>query len=97
MLRSKVVWILLIAVILVSGGGYYYYNNAYALPQESVEESVRTTTVRQGDLVISASGSGELVPAEEVALGFTSGGVLSAVSVDVGSQVEVGGWKGYTT
>ena len=90
MFRSKVLWILLVAVILVSGGGYYYYNNAYALPQESVEETVRTTTVRRGDLVISASGSGELVPAEEVALGFTSGGVLSEVPVDVGSQVEIG-------
>lgn len=90
MFRSKVLWILLVAVILVSGGGYYYYNNAYALPQESVEETVRTTTVRRGDLVISASGSGELVPAEEVTLGFTSGGVLSEVPVDVGSQVEIG-------
>jgi len=46
--------------------------------------------VRQGDLVITASGSGTLVPADDVSLGFTSSGVLAEVLVEVGDQVEEG-------
>jgi HlyD family secretion protein len=62
----------------------------YAQPKESVEETVRTSRVRRGDLVISASGSGELIPADDVSLGFTSGGVLAEVLVEVGDHAEVG-------
>jgi RND family efflux transporter MFP subunit len=90
MLRNKVFWIGLIVVLLAAGGGYYYYNNVYAQPQEAVEETVRTSRVRRGDLVISASGSGELIPADDVSLGFTSGGVLDEVLVEVGDAVDVG-------
>ncbi len=90
MLRNKFFWIILIVVVLAAGGGYYYYTNVYAEPQESVEETIRTSRVRRGDLVISASGSGELVPADDVSLGFTNGGVLAEVLVDVGDSVNVG-------
>jgi HlyD family secretion protein len=90
MMRNKVFWILLIVVVLAAGGGYYYYNNVYAKPEEAVEETVRTSRVRRGDLVISASGSGELIPADDVSLGFTSGGVLAELLVDVGDSVSAG-------
>jgi RND family efflux transporter MFP subunit len=83
-------WIALIVVLVAAGGGYYYYDGAYAQPEESVKEAVQSTRVRQGDLVISASGSGELVPADDVSLGFTSGGVLAEVLVEVGDHVDVG-------
>ena len=46
--------------------------------------------MRRGNLVISASGSGTLVPADDVSLGFTSSGVLAEVLVEVGDQVEEG-------
>ena len=46
--------------------------------------------MRQGDLVITASGSGTLIPADDVSLGFTSGGVLAEVLVAVGDQVKEG-------
>jgi RND family efflux transporter MFP subunit len=80
----------LIVLVLAVGGGYYYYSNVYAQPEELVEETIRTTRVRQGDLVITASGSGELIPADDVSLGFTSGGVLAEVLVEVGDHVDVG-------
>jgi HlyD family secretion protein len=41
-------------------------------------------------LVISASGSGTLVPAFEVAVGFRSSGVLAELLVGVGDRVEAG-------
>jgi HlyD family secretion protein len=90
MLRNKFFWIVLIVVVVVAGGGYYYYNYVYAEPEEAVEETIRTSRVRRGDLVISASGSGELIPAEDVSLGFTSGGVLAELLVDVGDAVNAG-------
>jgi HlyD family secretion protein len=90
MLRNRVFWIVLIVVVLAAAGGYYYYNNVYAQPKEAVEETIRTSRVRQGDLVISASGSGELIAAEDVSLGFTSGGVLDEVLVEVGDHANAG-------
>lgn len=89
MLRNKVFWLVFI-VILLAGGGYYY-KNVYVQPTEAQEETIKTTRVRRGDLVISASGSGELIPSDDVSLGFTSGGVLSEVLIEVGDHVEAGG------
>jgi RND family efflux transporter MFP subunit len=77
-------------VILAAGGGYYYYTNVHAQPQELAEETIRTTRVRRGNLVITASGSGELIPADDVSLGFTSSGVLAEVLVEVGDPVDAG-------
>jgi HlyD family secretion protein len=90
MFRTKAFLIIVVALVLVIGGGYYYYSNVYAQPEESVEETVQTTRVRRGDLVISASGSGTLVPADDVSLGFASSGVLAEVLVEVGDPVGEG-------
>jgi RND family efflux transporter MFP subunit len=90
MVRNRRIWIILIVVVVAAGGAYYYYNNFYEPPDESVEETVQTSRVRRGDLVISASGSGELISADNVNLAFTSGGVLSELIVDVGDSVQAG-------
>jgi multidrug efflux pump subunit AcrA (membrane-fusion protein) len=90
MFRSKVFLTAVIALLLVTGGGYYYYNNAYAQPEQADEETVKTARVRQGDLVITASGSGTLIPADEVSMGFTTAGVLVEMPVEVGDQVRAG-------
>ncbi len=89
MFRTRAFWIISAVLILVAGG-YYYYNNVYAQPAEVVEETIRTTRVRRGDLVITASGSGELIPADDVSLGFTSGGILAELLVEVGDHVDKG-------
>ncbi len=83
--------LLILAIVIVSAGAWYYneqYLPAQALPE--AEETVRTTRVRQGDLVITANGSGELVPADDVSLGFRSSGVLDELLVQVGDQVTTG-------
>jgi HlyD family secretion protein len=93
MFRTKIFWIIVLALVLAaSGGGYYYYNNIYLLAQEPAagEEAITTYTVSTGDLAITASGSGTLIPANELALGFQSSGVLAEVLVKVGDQVEDG-------
>jgi RND family efflux transporter MFP subunit len=92
MLRKRLFWIILLTLLLVvAGGGYYYYDNFYLQAQEPVEEEIIATyAVGRGDLVITASGSGTLIPASEVAAGFRSGGVLAEVWVGVGDQVQAG-------
>ena len=91
-MRKRLFWIIVLALILVAiGGGYYYYNNIYLLAQEPVEEpTIATAQVSRGDLVITASGSGTLVPASEVAIGFRTGGLLAEMLVEVGDHVEAG-------
>jgi RND family efflux transporter MFP subunit len=92
MLRKKLFWIVTIALVLVAaGGGYLVYSGGYLQAQEPEEEEVLTTyTVTRGDLVITASGSGTLVPAGEIDVSFESSGVLDTVLVEVGDQVEAG-------
>ncbi|MEN8098224.1 MAG: efflux RND transporter periplasmic adaptor subunit [Chloroflexota bacterium] len=78
-------------VLLVAGGGYYYYQNVHLPSQEPVEEETITTyKVGRGDLVITASGSGTLIPSNELSLGFRSSGVLVELMVQVGDEVEAG-------
>ena len=54
------------------------------------EPTIATAQASRGDLIISASGSGTLIPASETALGFRSGGVLTELLIEVGDQVEAG-------
>jgi HlyD family secretion protein len=92
MLRKRLFWIMVLGLVLaVSGGGYYYYDSVYLQAQKPTEEaSITTYTVARGDLVITASGSGTLIPTTEIAVGFRSSGVLTEVLVAVGDNVEAG-------
>lgn len=84
---------LLIFIAALAGGGYYYYANDY-LPSQTAAEAreapLQTTTVRRGDIIISAQGAGSLVPAAQVDLAFDSGGTLTALNVEVGDHVNAG-------
>ena len=90
MFHKRTFWAALVALVVIISGGYYYYNHVHAQSEAPVKEVVKTTRVRRGDLVISASGSGKLIPADNVDLGFTAGGLLAEVNVEVGDTVETG-------
>jgi len=90
MFRKKVFWIGLAVLALLAGGGYAYYRTVYLPGQETAEPTIATAQVSQGDLVVSVSGSGTLVPASEVDLGFQSEGYLDQVLVEVGDHVQGG-------
>jgi multidrug efflux pump subunit AcrA (membrane-fusion protein) len=90
MFRKYRLWIGLVVVLAAAGGGYYYYAAASQPAQVTNEEQVRTTTARQGDLVIYASGTGTLVAGSEVELTFGISGVLQEINVQVGDLVEAG-------
>ena len=87
-------WLMSLAVlVLVAGVGYAVYTRFFSsasLAEEPPEPALETATVTRGDIVITADGSGELVPATELELTFRTSGVLADVLVVVGDQVEEG-------
>lgn len=90
--KSKRNWIILtVAIILVAGtvGGIYWKTEQDRLATES-EPELQTTKVRIGDIVLSASGPGTVVPANQADLGFRTNGVVNSVLVSQGQRVASG-------
>ncbi|MCJ7825264.1 MAG: efflux RND transporter periplasmic adaptor subunit [Anaerolineales bacterium] len=79
-----------VILILVVGSGFAYYNFAYLPAQTADEPEIQTATVRQGDLVIYASGSGVLIAGDEIELGFGTNGPVAEIHVQPGDQVMPG-------
>jgi len=89
--RRVVVVVVVVAIVLVAaGGGWYYYSQYLPAQTANGEETIQTATVRRGNLVVVAGGSGTLVPNAEVDLSFSSGGRLAEMLVEVGDQVQAG-------
>jgi multidrug efflux pump subunit AcrA (membrane-fusion protein) len=91
--RRKSIWRWLIVGVLaltLVAGGFYVYKSQTTLAQSTEETPVQTATVRRGDLVVSATGAGAVIPEAEVSIGFASGGLLTEVPVEVGDDVEAG-------
>jgi HlyD family secretion protein len=88
-MRRRKTWIIVVAALLLAGGGgYLAYMRYFAVAEEPSEPTLETATVTQGDIVITADGSGELVPAAELELTFRASGVLGEMLVEVGDQVQ---------
>jgi HlyD family secretion protein len=87
--RTTKLWIILsLAVLVIAlGGTAYYYVTTLTSTQE---ETVETSTIGTGDIILSATGLGTLVSKDEVSLGFKNGGTVSEVLVGLGDQVEAG-------
>jgi multidrug efflux pump subunit AcrA (membrane-fusion protein) len=69
---------------------FLMYFPSFSEQDQSSQEALQSTVVRSGDLTISVSGSGELVPVSEANLGFEESGELLAVYVAIGDQVLAG-------
>jgi HlyD family secretion protein len=91
-MKKRKTWLILLAALaLIAGGGYVAYDRFLAPSEEIVEEpTIQTATVQRGDISITAAGSGELVPADEVNLAFGAGGTVMEVLVEVGGRVQAG-------
>jgi HlyD family secretion protein len=91
MKRKISILILAIVILAGAGGGYYYYRQTAETAQAATEPAIQTATVRRGSLVISASGSGSVIAAQEADLTFERSGRLVNLYVKEGDQVEEGG------
>jgi len=79
----------LIVLVLVAGGaGYYYINNLKTTANN--ETSIPTSTIGTGDIILSATGPGTLIPNEEISFGFENSGKVSEVLVSLGDEVQAG-------
>jgi multidrug efflux pump subunit AcrA (membrane-fusion protein) len=84
--RSIVIISSLIVLVAAAIGVTYYYSR----PVEASEPALQTARVRSGDLVISISGAGSLLPATQAELGFRSPGLVAQVLVKSGQSVAQG-------
>ena len=91
MFRKPVFWIVLVVILGLAGGGYYYYTTTQIQPvSAATTETLQTATVRSGNIVISALGSGTLTPASSVDVAFAKSGELAEVNIKVGDNVKAG-------
>jgi multidrug efflux pump subunit AcrA (membrane-fusion protein) len=79
-----------LAILAIAGGALYYYETAYLPSQRSAQPTLQTTVARRGDIILSASGTGTLQAANQIDLGFKSGGKLTRLDVKVGDQIQEG-------
>lgn len=87
--RNRLIALAVIVLILASAS--YYYTQVYAQEQTAEQEpALQTAKVRTGDIVISVDGIGEILPLDDVAVGFQSNGMISSIPVSVGDYVEEG-------
>ncbi len=77
-------------LILVVAGASVYFVRTRQVAAASEESTYQTATVRQGELVISASGTGTLVTSDERELAFSARGQITGVFVKPGDYVEAG-------
>ncbi|MBI3737566.1 MAG: efflux RND transporter periplasmic adaptor subunit [Chloroflexi bacterium] len=86
-ISTKAVAITAVVVLLVAAGAYFAWPAA-----EPVAEmpALQTTKVRTGDLTITASGAGTVLPAAQMDLAFHTGGMLTELNVAVGDVVQRG-------
>jgi HlyD family secretion protein len=82
--------LLMLLVLLVGTGGWVYSVRARQAAGESAASAPQTATVRQGNLIISASGTGTLAVSNEIELGFTTAGQVTDIFVKPGDHVEAG-------
>lgn len=77
-------------LILVGGGVFGYYKLIYKTPAKTTTSSLQTTSVKRGDLVLYASGTGTLVAKQTANLGFQTSGQVASVKVKEGDRVVSG-------
>jgi len=91
--NKRIIIIVSICVVVIVLGGSLYYFLAVRPSQtvtEADQSAPQTATVRRGDLEILSTGSGELISAVQLDVGFKSGGVIEDILVSVGDVVEEG-------
>ena len=87
--RITNIWMILSLIVpaIVLSGALYLYSTRQANSEENV---IETSTIDTGNIILSATGLGTLIPSEEVSFGFKNGGEVSEVLVNLGEQVEAG-------
>ena len=70
--------------------GYFIFSQDSTALEDTTQTSASVTRARTGDLQITVSGAGTLVPSESAVISFEASGVVKELLVGVGSTVEAG-------
>jgi HlyD family secretion protein len=88
---NRITWVGLGLLIAIVGVVIFLAFSPTSGGSDQVDENESQSVVaRSGDLTISVSGSGELVPLSETSLSFEDNGELVALNVGVGDQIQAG-------
>lgn len=79
-----------ITLIAAAAGGYAWYQNASQQAAAAEQPALQTSKVRTGDLLVSATGSGNILPSAQVDMGFRNSGIVAEVNVTSGQSVKKG-------
>jgi multidrug efflux pump subunit AcrA (membrane-fusion protein) len=90
--KKRMIWVVLILAAAAGAAGYYYYDTQVvdASASEAEEPQMQTAVASTGDLSVLASGTGSVIAADEIELGFEESGTLADLYVSVGSEVKAG-------
>ena len=87
--KFNIYWILaILAAVILAGIGIYQLVQPNQDPDSGISQT--TSTIRRGDIRLSAIGSGTLISAVEVELSFENRGVVEEILVEVGDEVSEG-------
>ncbi|PKO06444.1 MAG: hypothetical protein CVU41_06900 [Chloroflexi bacterium HGW-Chloroflexi-3] len=86
---KRYLWVIGIVLIL-GAAAFFYYQGQAQIAEEPVKESLKTSKVRRGDIIITASGVGAVVTQADIQIGFTTAGVIDEIYVKEGDVVQKG-------
>ena len=78
--KRRLSWLFIVlplVVVALAAGGWYYFGQRAAATKTPATPALQTAKVRTGDITITASGAGNLLPASETALAFRTSGLLA--------------------
>ena len=91
MKRKTAIMILIIAAAVL-GLGFGVWQSVKAVPPNAAQTTgdYQTTTVRRGNITVTVSGTGNVVPSKTANLGFSVSGEIAELNVQVGDTVKAG-------
>ena len=93
--KLLIAFLVLGCLALLAGVGYAYtsgqgWDGLAASRSADSTSSITQAVASMGDITVSASGTGEIVPVSEVSLGFQQAGELAELNVQPGDWVKAG-------
>lgn len=89
--NRKLVWVFLsLGVILGLGAIFVFWYQPSRQAVAATPATYKTTVVRRGNIILSATGSGSLSAGQEINLSFPVSGKVASINVQVGDRVSEG-------
>jgi HlyD family secretion protein len=88
---GKLRWLIAgIVVLVIAGGAAFYYVRSTKASTTTTETPLQTTAAFKGNIVLYASGTGSLTPANKASFGFGTSGKITGLDVKIGDTVKAG-------